>query len=100
MTSVMIAFGFVLLNTATAQEYVISTFAGGAPPPEPTRGLDLSIGSPQGIVTDAAGNAYVTASNWVFKQDPSDVIARIAGTTRPGYSGDGGPAMSAQLTSG
>ena len=97
MRFAIVSFGFLLLNTALAQEYEISTYAGGAPPPAPTRGLDLSIGSPQGIATDAAGNVYFTASNCVFKQDPNGVIARIAGTTRPGFSGDGGPAISAQL---
>src|SRR6266550_579388 len=91
-------FGFLLIGSlCTAQEYVISTFAGGAPPPTPAKGVNLSIGSPQGIAIDTEGNAYFTSLNCVFKQDPNGVVTRIAGTTRPGYSGDGGPATSAEL---
>jgi len=57
----------------------------------------LSIGSPQGIEIDTTGNIYFTSLNCVFKQDPNGVVTRIAGTGRPGYSGDGGPATNAQL---
>jgi trimeric autotransporter adhesin len=78
-----------------AQEYKISTFAGAASPA--AKGLDLSIGSPQGIALDSAGNAYFTALNCVFKQDVNGVVTHIAGTTRAGYSGDGGPAATAEL---
>jgi sugar lactone lactonase YvrE len=97
MRFAIVGFGFLLLNTAAAQQYGISTFAGGAAPQAPILGPDLSIGSPQGVAADTAGNVYFAASDCVFKQDPNGIVARIAGTTRPGYSGDGGPAISAQL---
>ncbi len=35
--------------------------------------------------------------NAVFKADPTGVVTRIAGTGVVGYSGDSGPALSAQL---
>jgi hypothetical protein len=42
--------------TLPAQQYAISTVAGGAPPPTPAAATTASIGSPAGIVRDAAGN--------------------------------------------
>ena len=46
---------------AQAQQYVISTFAGGAPPP-PVLGVDMSIGTVvQGVAVDALGNTYSVA---------------------------------------
>ena len=97
MIRTIIAFGFLLVNTAWTQEYVISTFAGGAPPQTPAPGLSLSIGSPQGLASDTMGNIYFTSLNCVFEQDASGVVTRLAGTGRPGFSGDDGPATSAQL---
>ena len=47
---------------AQAQQYVISTFAGGAPPPTPVLGVDMSIGTVvQGVAADALGNTYSVA---------------------------------------
>jgi len=88
-----------LLSAAAvnAQTYVISTVAGGAPPPTPVPAIQDSIGLSYGVATDSAGNAYFTGLNCVFKVAPSGVLSRIAGTARVGYSGDGGPAASAQL---
>src|ERR1017187_260040 len=87
---------------AQGQEYVISTFAGGAPPPTPVLGVNMGIGTFQGgsvqsVAADAAGNTYFVAFHCVFKLDQNGVVTRIAGNARAGYSGDGGPATSAQL---
>ena len=95
----------LLLNAATpgpalAQKYGISTYAGGGPPPTPVQGVDISIGDPLAIAADAAGNAYFASLNCVFKVDQNGLVTRIAGNSRAGYSGDGGPATSAQLTKG
>ena len=40
---------------------------------------------------------YPTLSNSVFKIDPSGAITRVAGNSRTGFSGDGGPGASASL---
>jgi sugar lactone lactonase YvrE len=87
------------LGLALAQQYVISTYAGGGPPPIRTQAMDASIGSVLGIATDTAGNVYFSSSEFcsVFKLDPSGVLTRVAGNGRTGYSGDGGPASAAQL---
>jgi trimeric autotransporter adhesin len=89
---VLFAIGF-----AAGQQYTISTYAGGAPPPTPAPAVSGSIGYPQGVAADGAGNVYFTSLNCVFKVDASGTLTRIAGTSRAGYFGDGGPAASAQL---
>jgi sugar lactone lactonase YvrE len=55
---------------------------------------------PGGITVDTAGNIYFTESNnrIVRKVDPAGIISTFAGNGTIGYSGDGGPATSAQLT--
>jgi sugar lactone lactonase YvrE len=76
------------------QDFTISTIAGGVPP------QTASVGPPRGVAVDAAGNAYFsTDSNCVFKLDAAGALTVVAGNSRPGYSGDGGPAVSAQLNS-
>jgi NHL repeat-containing protein len=100
MRSARVVFGFLVLCCAgAAQQYVISTVAGGAPPAMPVRGVDLPINT-RGVATDAAGNVYFTSTlDCVFKLDPNGIVTLAAGNSRPGYSGDGGPAASAQLNS-
>ena len=88
----------VLIASASlvAQPYVISTVAGGAPPQTPVPALSASI-SPSGVATDASGNVYFSSRNAVFKLDGGNTLTRIAGNARPGFSGDRGPAVDAQL---
>ncbi len=87
----------VTAGTAGAQLYVVSTVAGGAPPPTPLVARRASLQSTSAVATDAAGHVYFASSNCIFQIDPSDTLTRIAGTSRAGYSGDGGPAIAAQL---
>jgi hypothetical protein len=70
-----IFFGFaVLISAATAQQYAISTVAGGAPPETPVAGISLSLGTVWGVAPDGAGNVYLASSdlNSVFRLDPSE----------------------------
>ena len=55
------------------------------------------FGYPRDIAADAAGNVYVLDSYQIRKIDPDGMIATIAGTGKFGYSGDGGPAIAAEL---
>lgn len=57
------------------------------------------IGHAQGIVGDAAGNVYITDFDHsvIRKVTPAGIISTFAGTGVPGFSGDNGPATSAQL---
>jgi uncharacterized protein (TIGR03437 family) len=84
-------------SLAFAQQYSISTVAGGAPPATPFSASGISIGQPARVATDAAGNVYFSSGNAVFKVSPSGTLALVAGNSRAGYSGDGGPAVNAQL---
>ncbi|HEY0307806.1 MAG TPA: Ig-like domain repeat protein [Acidobacteriaceae bacterium] len=55
---------------------------------------------PTGVAVDAAGNVYIADTNnqRVRKIDTTGTITTIAGTGTAGFSGDTGPASSAQLS--
>jgi uncharacterized protein (TIGR03437 family) len=59
------------------------------------------LNNPAGVAVDAQGNLFVadTLNHRVRKISPSGAITTVAGTGVAGYSGDGGPATSAQLDS-
>ena len=59
------------------------------------------FGRAQSIAVDELGNFYVadTSGNRILRIDASGNAANIAGTGKKGYSGDGGPAVSAELSS-
>ncbi len=82
---------------ALGQQYLIKTVAGGAPPVSPIVGYQASIGDPPRVAVDASGKVYFGSLSSVFAVDRSGILTRVAGTGRRGYSGDGGPATSAQL---
>jgi len=58
---------------------------------------DLNL--PAAIISDAAGNIYFTdwLNHCVRKIDQNGIITTLAGTGTGGFSGDGGPAILAQL---
>ncbi len=60
---------------------------------------DAGIYNPQGLALDPAGNLIISDNvyNVVRKVDHAGIITKIAGTGVAGFSGDGGPAMAAQL---
>ena len=86
-------------SLALAQQYSISTVAGGAPPATPAAAASISMGQPARVALDASGNLYFSGSNCVFKIDAHGTVTPIAGNSRAGFSGDGGPAVNAQLNS-
>jgi uncharacterized protein (TIGR03437 family) len=86
---------------ASAQFYNITTIAGngrlqfGAG--GPAVGAKLVV--PSFVAVDSAGNTYVsdTYFHQVFQISPGGMITAYAGNGTAGFSGDGGPATSAQL---
>ncbi len=94
----MLRFSILLMAgaSALAQQYTISTVAGGAPPATPVAALNASIGQPRKLAI-SGGNLYFSSGNSVFKIDGSGTLTLVAGNSRAGFSGDGGPAVSAQL---
>jgi sugar lactone lactonase YvrE len=86
-----------LCASAPGQQYTIRTFAGGALLNNvPATSVRLEVGPC--VAVDSAGNTYFAAWNMVFRVDAATAqLTRFAGTGTGGYSGDYGPATSAQL---
>ena len=63
--------------------------------------VEAQLYYPEGVAVDKAGNLYIADSgnHRIRRVDTSGTITTIAGTGDPGYSGDGGPATEAQLSS-
>jgi hypothetical protein len=88
----------------------ISTVVGSETPtqcPAPTQScgdggpaINAQLNSPGRVALDEAGNLYITdlGDNRVRMVNTSGQISTVAGTGVQGYSGDGGPATSAQLS--
>lgn len=58
------------------------------------------LNSPKAVAVDAIGNVYIgEAVGRVRMVTVDGTIRTVAGTGTPGFSGDGGPAIAAQLTS-
>jgi hypothetical protein len=91
---------FILSCYASSQTYTINTFAGGGLPVN-IAGTAASIRCPSSVAVDSAGNVFFTVGNsGVLRLDAiTSVVTLAAGNGTPGYSGDGGPATSAQLHS-
>src|SRR5258708_7626111 len=57
------------------------------------------ISSVYGVAVDSTGNLYIAdANNFRIRKVSSGVITTVAGNGTPGYSGDNGPATSAQIS--
>ena len=80
-----------------AQNYTITTFAGGA---LPTNVAGTTVGdiTPRSVVVDNSGNVFFSSWNSVFRLDAtSNILTLVAGNGTPGFSGDSGSAVAAQL---
>ena len=81
-----------------------SVFAGNRKPGYGGDGgpaTEAQLNYPLGLAADTDGSVYIADSgnHRIRRVDPSGIITTIAGTGKPGYSGDGGPAVEAQLAS-
>jgi hypothetical protein len=52
----------------------------------------------EGIAVDPNGNLLIAGGGAVRKVTPAKIISTVAGTGKPGFSGDGGLATAAQIT--
>jgi len=77
----------------------IITIAGGGP--NNTAALSANLFSPVGVAVDGSGNYYIAADDQhrIFKVDGTGQLTVVAGSGGIGFSGDGGPAISARLAS-
>ncbi len=83
---------------------IISTFAGNGKKDfagDNGPASQASLSSPFGVAADARGNVYIadTSNHRVRKVAADGRITTVAGTGRAGFSGDGGPALLADLNS-
>lgn len=83
----------------TAVAYRTSTVAGATSPIGDVAALDLTLSSPIGMARDTQGNLYVAdyGNHRIFKITPAGRASVLAGTGSAGYTGNGGPAINAQL---
>jgi trimeric autotransporter adhesin len=82
----------------------ITTYAGGGQldlEADGASALTAHLMPPVAIAMDGSGTLWIaeTARHTVRKVNPDGRIARVAGTGVPGQTGDGGPAIQAQLNS-
>ena len=89
--------------TAAGQGYMIATVAGNDTTGYSGDGgpaIAAQLDNPQSVALDAAGNLYVADwyNNVVREVTVNGNITTVAGNGTRGYSGDGGPAIGAQLS--
>jgi len=96
---IVLAVPFLCLGQAT-----IAVIAGtGNPPIDPGAigdggpARNAFLDGPDSVTLDAAGNLYIRERARVRKVTLAGIISTVAGNGTNGYSGDGGPAASAQL---
>ena len=79
----------------------IDHFAGGSSG-NGTPALTMGLGPPSAIAGDPAGDLYVATERCAIYRITAGVVSKVAGTgpqfpTGCGYTGDGGPAVAAQI---
>ena len=79
------AFACALAAPAWAQQYAISTYAGGAWPLLPAAGTSVPVGYPRAVAPDRHGGVYFTSTglNGVFKLDAAGTLTVVAGDGMP-----------------
>jgi trimeric autotransporter adhesin len=81
----------------------IATYAGTGVPGTPTSitgtATSLPVNGPQGLAIDSSGTLYIadTGNNLIRTVTTAGNMTTIIGNGAPGYTGDGGPALSASV---
>ncbi len=93
---------FILTTALCSKAQIITTIAGNGTQSFSGDGgtaTSAELNKPSGTAVDAAGNVYIVDywNHRIRKINTSGVITTIAGTGTGGFSGDGGPAVSANL---
>jgi hypothetical protein len=95
------------LNGTNLPDYVVTTVAGGGAddPGDGGPAINATIGANiygvNGLALDASGTLFIadTGDCRIRKVDTNGIITTVAGNGTGGYSGDGGSAIQAQLSS-
>jgi sugar lactone lactonase YvrE len=91
---------FLLLDvTSFGQSYTIATYAGPSLPVNGGIATAQAIDFPYAVISDGAGGFYVSsfAPCRIYRVGADGKLTVVAGSGVPGFSGDGGPAVSAQI---
>jgi len=88
------------ISICFAQSSIITTYAGPGLPVNGSFAVSQAIGGPTSVVPDGAGGFYaaIRSENRVYQVTADGRINLIAGNGLPGFSGDGKPAIAAQLS--
>ncbi len=97
-----VMFALTLVSFVGNAQTIDTVAGGGSLSPSAAEGgsaLNVELLSPDFVVVDGNGNFYFSdlTHNRVFKVDTSGNITTFAGTGNQGFSGDSGPATSADL---
>jgi DNA-binding beta-propeller fold protein YncE len=96
----ILAAALALAATSTSFAEKIVLVAGGAKDAVNIPALDAVLKEPFGTEFDAAGNMWIVemvSGNRLLKVDSTGKLTHVAGQLKPGFSGDGGPAIDAQF---
>ena len=90
------------IRKVSAATGVITTVAGnstGGYSGDGGAAISAQLANPNGVAVDGSGNLFIAdqGNQRIRKVSATGVITTVAGTGARGYSGDGGPATSAQL---
>ena len=81
------------------QTFIVQTVAGGAAGVDGITATSAVLVQAEGVATDSLGNIYVAdaGDHRIRRISPGGMIDTVAGTGVAGFSGDDGPAKSAQI---
>src|SRR5215475_3872953 len=90
---------FSIANAGSA--YKIETVAGSDWVTENGSATAAILVQTEGIAADASGNLFISdaGAHRVYRVSRAGTISTVAGTGCPGFAGDGGPGVTAQLNS-
>jgi sugar lactone lactonase YvrE len=99
-TGLLLLFIAGLDSPGFAQSGIITTYVGPGMPVNGGLAIDQAIDRPTSVVPDGAGGFYVASEkqNRVYRVRVDGKLSLVAGDGTAGFSGDGGPATSAQLS--
>jgi hypothetical protein len=60
--------------------------------------VSAQLGMPMSVAVDPAGNLFIADGSRIRKVSQNGIISTVVGNGTSGYSGDGGPATSAQIS--
>ena len=98
-TRLSILVAITAATLSAQQQYGISRYVGAICPANGTNILAWSLSQtyPSRVLPDSTGGYYITYQSSVYHADAGGTLTRVAGNCVPGYSGDAGPATSAQI---